>query len=51
MNKHLSIILKFPQLILDYVNQYAYILSLDIKALRKKYATEDYPVEEYEEEL
>lgn len=33
------------------MNKYSYILDLDIKKFKKKYANDDYPVEVYEEEL
>ena len=51
MRKNFEIIMKFPISLSDHLNQYAYILDLDIKKFKKKYAHEDYPVEEYEEEL
>ena len=43
--------MKFPKLLGEHLNQFAYIIDLDIKKFKKKYVNEDYPVEVYEEEL
>lgn len=51
LKKNLDIIMKFPKLLGDHISQYGPILELDIKKFKKKYVNEDYPVEEYEEEL
>jgi hypothetical protein len=48
---YLNIIFKFPAALLDHANQYAYILDIDLKKFKRKYLDEDYPIEEYEEEL
>jgi hypothetical protein len=33
------------------LNLYSYILDIDLKKFKRKYLDEDYPIEEYEDEL
>lgn len=51
LKKNIDILFKFPKLILDHLNQYAYILDIDLKKYKRKYLDEDYPIEEYQDEL